>query len=96
MTAGAVPCATSGDRIEAELRDGTTIEVWADGYQREGDYYTFSSLFDLDEGEALPEDALVMGETPSNARRFIPSVARIPKTAVHLSDGDEEWPAVGG
>jgi hypothetical protein len=77
-----------------ELRDGATVEVWADGFQREGGHYTFSSLIDLDEGETLPDDALVMGASPTDPRRFILAVMRIPKEAVHLLDGDEERPAI--
>ncbi len=80
--------------MEGPTADGRTVEVWADGFQRDGDYYTFSSLFDLDEGEALPDDLLVVGETPTNPQRFILAVARIPKAAVHLPDGGEEWPAI--
>ncbi len=83
-------------RWTVELRDRTTFEVWADGFQREGDHYTFSSLVDLDDGEALPPDAAVMGETPSDPRRFILAVARVPKASVHLPNGDEEWPAIHG
>lgn len=83
-------------RWAVELRDGTTVEIWADGFQREGDHYTFSALFDLDEGESLPPDAVVMGETPSDPRRFILAVARIPKAAVQLLRGDAEWPAIEG
>jgi hypothetical protein len=79
-----------------KLRDGTTVEVWADGFQRDGDDYTFSSLFDLDAAEEVPKDALVMGATPSNPRRFLLAVARIPKAAVLLPHGDEEWPAISG
>ncbi len=76
------------------LRSGATIEVWADGFQREGDHYTFVALFDLDEEEVLPDDALVMNRTPSDPRRFLLAVARIPKGAVHLPAGDEERPAI--
>lgn len=83
-------------RWTVQLRDGTTVEVWADGYQREGDHYTFSALFDLADDEELPEDAPVMGATPSDPRRFILAVARIPKAAVLLPGDDEEWPAIAG
>jgi hypothetical protein len=82
-------------RWTVELVDGTVVEVWADGYSREGEHWTFSSLFDLD-GEELPAEALVIGETPSNLERVLVAVARFPKTAVHLPNGDAEWPAIHG
>lgn len=81
-------------RWKVALVDGSVVEVWADGYARDGDYYTFSGLFDLDEGEELPDDALVLGETPSNPSRFDLAVARFPKSAVRLPRGDQEWPAI--
>jgi hypothetical protein len=79
-----------------ELIDGTVVEVWADGFSRDGEHYTFSSLFDLENGEELPADALVVGEAPSNPARVAVAVARFPKAGVRLPDGDEEWPAIGG
>jgi hypothetical protein len=79
---------------KVELVDGRVVDVWADGFSREGEHYTFSALFDLEDGEALPADALVMGETPSNSARFILAVARFPKAAVRIPDGDDEWPAI--
>jgi hypothetical protein len=63
------------------------VEVWADGYSREGDHYTFSVLIDLDEGEELPSDVLMLGKTPSNPSRFDVAVARFPKAAMRLPDG---------
>jgi hypothetical protein len=66
------------------------MEVWADGFQREGGHYTFCSLFDLEADEELPNDTLVLGETPSNARRCLLAVGRVRKSAVQ---GDEDDPA---
>jgi hypothetical protein len=77
-------------RWTIELVDGALIEVWADGYQREGEHHTFTALIDLDDGEALPDDAMIMGETPSDPHRFILAVARIPRAAVLVPDGNEE------
>ena len=77
-----------------ELLDGTVVEVWADGFSRDGDYYTFSSLVDLDEGEQLPAGALVLGEVPSNPTQSILAIARFPKACVRLPEGDEESPAI--
>lgn len=84
------------NRWTVELCDGGTLEIWADAFQCEGDHYTFSALFDLEAGEVLPRDALVMGTTPSDPRRFILAVARIPKAAVDLPDDDEDRPAIYG
>lgn len=81
-------------RWKVELVDGSVVDVWADGFSRESEHYTFSGLFDLDDGEDLPADALVLGETPSNPSRFNLAVARFPKSAVRLPEGDEEWPAI--
>jgi hypothetical protein len=39
--------------------DGRVVEVWADGFSRDGGHYTFSAL-DLDDGEELPADARVL------------------------------------
>jgi len=70
------------------------VEVWADGFSRDGEHFTFSSLFDLEDGEALPANALVLGETPSNPARVILAVARFPKAAVRSPEGDDDWPAI--
>jgi hypothetical protein len=81
-------------RWAVELIDGSIVDLWADGYSRDDDHYTFSSLFDLDDSEEVPSDAIVVGESPSNPRRFDLAVAIFPKAAVRLPDGDEEWPAI--
>lgn len=81
-------------RWTVELLDGSIVDVWADGYARDGDDFTFSSLIDLDDDEELPSDALVVGETPSDPRRFILASAIFPKAAVRLRDGDVERPAI--
>jgi hypothetical protein len=51
-------------------------------------------LFDLEDGEALPANTLVLDETPSNPTRVILAVARFPKAAVCSPEGDDEWPAI--
>jgi hypothetical protein len=81
-------------RWTVELVDGSVVNVWAAGFSREGEHYTFSVLVDLDDGEELTFDALVMGDTPANPSRFVVAVARFPKAAVRLRDGDEEEPEI--
>lgn len=72
--------APDGWRIE--LVDGQVLEVWAGGYERDGEHYTFSNLVELDDGEALHEGVLVTSEAPMNPRSKVIAVARIPKAAV--------------
>ncbi|RKQ88352.1 hypothetical protein C8N24_6394 [Solirubrobacter pauli] len=76
------------------LRDGSKLVVWADGYVLADEHYVFSSLFDFDEEDEMPDDDLVVAVTPSNPRRLMLAIARIPRLAVLLEGGDTDWPAI--
>jgi hypothetical protein len=77
-----------------ELLDGSKVHVWADGYSRQEQHYTFSNLIDLEAGEQLPDDALAVGENPTNPARMLLAVARFRKDQVLLRDDDQDWPQI--
>ncbi len=62
------------------LNDGTTVEVWADGYQELDGLYSFGVLVDA-EGE-VGSEVLVTNRTPSNPDRLVIALAQFPVSAV--------------
>ena len=62
------------------LADETEIEVWADGYTEEAEWFVFSVLVDASETEQRDLD--VVARTPSRKERVMITVARVPTAAV--------------
>jgi hypothetical protein len=67
------------------LNDGTVLRVWADGFQEIDGNYDFGLLIEAD-GD-LPDTADITNRTPSDPKRVVVSVARLPMQAVRDIDG---------
>jgi hypothetical protein len=68
-------------RWEITLTTGTTVEVWADGFQELDGFYVFGVLVDVD-SEPDRTSVLVLNRTPANPARVIIALARFPVSAV--------------
>ena len=64
------------------LNDGSVIGVWASAYGQTDEHYTFEVLADASAAEQADGNLVISAETPSNPRRILFVVARIPKIAV--------------
>lgn len=58
------------------LTDGSELTIWATAFSREDDVYEFDELIDASPDEQAWLD--ITGRTPSNPKRVIVVVARIP------------------
>jgi hypothetical protein len=71
---------TEPTRWRLTLTTGSEIELLADAYSESEGFYEFSSLIDTD---VEPSAGIrVTGRTPSNPRRMIVTVARLPVAEV--------------
>jgi hypothetical protein len=77
-----------------ELVDGRIVEVWVTGSHARATTTRSVLSSTSTTARSWPADARVLGETPPNPSRFTLAVARFPKAAARLPEGDEEWPAV--
>jgi len=71
---------TEISRWNVTLKDGSVVEVWADGFEELEGFYSFGVLVDA-EGE-VPGDVLVTNRTPSNDARVVIAFARFPISSV--------------
>lgn len=74
------------------LKDGSVIGLWAGSYGETNDHYTFEILAEASPEEQADDQLAISGETPSNPRRFLFTVARIPVDAVAEID-NARWDA---
>lgn len=65
---------------ELSLVGGQTLEIWADAYSETEGWYEFCVLADAEEVEQSGLE--ITGRTPSNPRRVIVTVARVPQELV--------------
>lgn len=65
---------------ELELIGGQTVELWADGYSEADGWYEFTILADTEDSEQ--QQLEIAGRTPSNPRRVLATVARVPTEIV--------------
>lgn len=80
----------TGGNWRVTLNDGSVLWVWADGYERFGDVYSFGLLIDA-EGEA-DESIDITNTTPRNPNRVVVSVLRLPVALVAEIDGGGSQP----
>lgn len=67
------------------LQDGSVVMIWADSAEgmagpEDTRDYTFATLMDVDVDDQA--DFEILGRTPTNPRRVLVAVARIPRSAV--------------
>ena len=65
---------------ELELIGGQNVEIWADGYSEADGWYEFTVLADAEDSEQ--QQLEIAGRTPSNPRRVLVTVARVPQEIV--------------
>lgn len=65
---------------ELTLAGDRTLEVSADGYRETGGWYEFTVLADAEASEQ--QQLEIVGRTPSNPRRVLVTVARVPQEIV--------------
>lgn len=68
------------EEFRVPLIGGQTMTVWADGYSRHPGELVFSVLADVHPDDQAALD--ITGRTPTNPRRVIVSVARVPTALV--------------
>lgn len=70
------------------LKDGSVIGLWAGSQGERDGHYTFDIMAEATPEEQADEELVISGETPSNPRRFMFVVARIPTELVaEIQDG---------
>ncbi|WP_141579336.1 hypothetical protein [Actinomadura sp. WMMA1423] len=78
------------------LRSGSEIEIWADGYSREGDHYLFDAYVRASPDEQRQVE--VTSRSPGSAENVLIVVARVPVAEVEALYGgpvDPDQEAVG-
>ena len=84
------------DRFDVPLVGGESMTIWADSYSRHPGELVFSVLADVEPSDQV--SLHITGRTPTNPKRVVVTVARVPVTLVQ---GDwwkdlPEWQAERG
>lgn len=76
-----------------ELKNGSTMGIWAMSYGETDGHYHFKILVDASEQEQADDELVIVGRTPTNPERILITTARIPVSAVKEIHSDS-WDPV--